>query len=40
MKDYVELKIEVVTFIQNDIITTSFTNNEDDIVIGEDQLFG
>ena len=40
MKDYVELKIEVVTFIQNDIVTTSFTNNEDDIVIGEDQLFG
>lgn len=40
MKDYVELKIEIVTFIQNDIVTTSFTNNEDDIVIGEDQLFG
>lgn len=40
MKKYIELKIDVVVFMQDDIVKTSFTKDDDDIIIGEDQLFG
>lgn len=40
MKKYIELVITVRVFRQIDIITTSFTKNDDDIIIDADELWG
>lgn len=40
MKEYIELKITVTMFEQTDVITTSLTNSDDDIIIDADQLWG
>ena len=40
MKKYIELEIAVIFMEQTDIITTSFTENDDDIIIDAEDLWG
>ena len=40
MKKYIELEITVVALEQTDVITTSFTQKDDDIIIDADNLRG